>query len=110
MKPIKINGKDVPKVIRKKARRIVELHERKDILGLRALRDSSTNFEINIYHHSQGTDSYYHDTERQYYRWTEIEQLTESKLKEPNKYFAVVVLEYKPGVLFVKRSIDYKLN
>lgn len=109
MEPIKINGKEVPKVIRKKARRIVALHERKDIPGLRALRDSSTNFEIIIYHHSQGTDSYYHDTERRYYSWAEIEQMTDSKLKE-HKYFAVVVIEYKPGILFVKRSIDYKLN
>jgi hypothetical protein len=102
--PISINDKSVPKVIRRKAKLIAELWAKGKFDKLRALRDSSRSFDIQIYHHSQGTDSYYHDTEGRYYTWAQIEAMDARRL-DAGEHFSTVVIPYKAGIHFTKSSL-----
>ncbi|MGN7203937.1 hypothetical protein ACTHQF_06655 [Pedobacter sp. SAFR-022] len=104
MIPVSINDKSVPKVIRKKAKLIAELWKKNKIDKLRELRESSKNFGIHIYHHSQGTDSYYHDTEGRYYAWAQIEAMDLLRLNN-GEHFSTVVIPYKAGIHFIKSSL-----
>lgn len=111
MIPISINDKSVPKVIRRKAKLIAELWTKGKFDKLRELRDSSKNFGIHIYHHSQGTDSYYHDTEGRYYTWAQIEAMDLQRLNN-GEHFSTVVIPHKAGYFFHRSSLapDPSLN
>ena len=102
--PISINDKSVPKVIRKKAKLIAELWTKGKFDKLRELRDSSLNFRIYIYHHSQGTDSYFDDIEGRYYTWAQVEAMDSIRL-DAGQHFSTVVIPYKAGVIFHKSSL-----
>jgi len=71
---------------------------------LRALRDSTQNLQIQIYHHSQGTDSYFHDIEGRYYTWSDVESTTRAKT-EAGEHLMCVVMEYKPGRIFIRSTL-----
>jgi hypothetical protein len=105
MIPLSINDKSVPKVFRKRAKLVGELWAKRKIDKLRELRDSSRNFGIYIYHHSQGTDSYFHDIEGRYYTWGQIEAIDSQRLNN-GEMFSTVVIPYKPGVMFVSNSAN----
>jgi hypothetical protein len=103
--PVSINDKSVPKVIRRKAKLIAKLWANNKIDKLRQLRESSKNFSIYIYHHSQGTDSYFDDIEGRYYTWAQIEAMDAHKL-DAGEMFSTVVIPYKPGFFFSKSSLQ----
>jgi len=104
MKGLQININQAPKVIRKKAKQVLKLWKEFNVIKLRELRDSSTTVEINIYHHSMGTDSYFHDLGGKYYSWEKIESITAAKM-ESGKTVLTVVMPYKSGMLFHKSSL-----
>ena len=101
---VSINDKSIPKVFRKRAKLIGELWANGKFDKLRKLRDTSNNFGIHIYHHSQGTDSYYHDTEGRYYTWAEVEAMDARRL-DNGEMFSTVVIPYKAGIHFTKGSM-----
>jgi hypothetical protein len=103
MKAVEMNDPSIPKMVRRKMKLVMDLWKKHDLTRLRQVRDSSTNLKINIYHNSIGTDSYYHDTEKRYYRWDEVMKLADVSLKQGEKLMSVV-LPYKPGVMFVSNS------
>ncbi len=105
IKRISINHPSVPKYIKRQAKLVFDLWSKNKIEELRALRDSSKRLEINIYHHSAGTDSYYHDIEGRYYTWAEIQAINAKKL-DCGQYFSTVVIAHKEGVIFRKSSLS----
>lgn len=102
--PISINHSDVPKPLRNKAKLVRKLWKDFNVIKLREVRDSSKSVEINIYHHSLGTDSYYHDTEGTIYTWEQI-SLSSSLKMDNGETVITVVMPYRAGVLFYKSSI-----
>lgn len=111
MIPVSIKDKNVPKVFRKRAKLISELWAKGKFDKLRELRDSSRNFGIYIYHHSQGTDSYFHDAEGRYYTWAQIEAMDAQRLNNGDM-FSTVIIPYKAGIYFTKGSLapNHSLN
>jgi hypothetical protein len=95
---------DLPKPLRKKAKQVLKLWSAGKLHDLRALRDSTQNLQIQIYHHSQGTDSYFHDIEGRYYTWSEVESSPRAKT-EAGEHLMCVVMEYKPGRTFIRGSL-----
>ena len=104
MKGVKININQVPKVIRSKAKLVRKLWQEFNVIKLRELRDSSNTVEINIYHHSFGMDSYYHDVEGRYYTWAQLNSIAAAKM-ENGKTVLTVVMPYKSGIVFHKSSL-----
>jgi hypothetical protein len=102
--PVNINDTKVPKIFRKKAKLIAELWANNKIDKLRELRDNSISFGIYIYHHSHGTDSYYHDTEGRYYTWAQVESMDADRL-DKGEHFSTVIIPYKAGIHFTKSSL-----
>jgi hypothetical protein len=111
MIPVTIDDNKVPKVFRRKAKLIAELWANNKIDELRKLRDNSPNFRIHIYHHSHGTDSYFHDIEGRYYTWAQVEEMDARRLNN-GKHFSTVVIPYASGICFKKGSLspDPSLN
>jgi hypothetical protein len=105
MIPVSINDKSVSKVFRKKAKLIGELWANGKIDKLQELRDNSRNFGIYIYHHSQGTDSYYHDINGKYYTWAQVEVMDAKRLNN-GEHFSTVVIPYKADIHFRKSSLS----
>jgi hypothetical protein len=101
---VNITIKQLPEILLKKTKYIEKLWSKGDYHKIRLLRDSSKSIEILIYHHSAGTDSYFHDTEARYYSWEDIQVMSENKL-ENGENFMVVVMPYKSGVHFTKGSL-----
>lgn len=101
---VSMSNKKVPKAFKKKARLIAELWASNKIEKLRELRDSSTNFKIYIYHHSEGTDSYYDDITGKYFTWERVSAMDSAKL-ENGEHFATVVIPYRAGIIFTKSSL-----
>jgi len=102
--PISINHPDVPKPLRNKAKLVRKLWKNFNVIKLREVRDSSKSAEINIYHHSFGTDSYYHDLEGKIYTWEQIQESTNIKM-DAGLVVMTVVMPYRAGIVFYKSSI-----
>ena len=110
-KAIRLNDPGVPKVFRKKAKLVMRLLAANNIDGLRKLRDTSSSFGVELYFHSQGTDSYFYDGDGKYYTWKQVEARAAAKL-DNGDHFATAVIPFKSGVYFTKSSIapDISLN
>jgi hypothetical protein len=104
-KGLSITINQAPKVVRNKAKLVRKLWREGNLTKLRELRDLSKNMEIIIYHHSFGTDSYYHDIEGRYYTWNQIQHMSNTKL-DAGKTFLTVVMPYKSGIHFTKSSLS----
>lgn len=104
MIPTTFNDPSIPKSFKKKSKLVLTLWKNWKIEKLRALRDTSKDVDILIYHNSAGTDSYYHDKEGKYYTWEQVEAYSNAKLANDEKTI-VVVFPYKTGVCFQKSSI-----
>jgi hypothetical protein len=102
---VDINDRTVPKAFRKKAKQISRLLANNDIAKLKELRDSSKTFGIYIYHHSQGTDSYFDDIAGKYLTWDQVVARDAEKLNN-GEHFATVVIPYKAGIIFIKGSLS----
>jgi len=111
MIPISINDPKVPKDFRKHARQLAALCANLNIEKLRAFRERSKRYKVDIYHHSEGTDSYFHDVEGRYYTWSEVEAIDSLRMARGER-FSTIVLPYRAGIVFTKSSIlkDPSLN
>jgi hypothetical protein len=89
----------VPKLIRRKIALIEDLCKKRDVARLRQLRDNSKDLKIDLYHHSEGTASYFHDTEKRYYTELEITKRADEMLGK-GEWSISVVLPYKANILF----------
>ena len=100
-----INISQVPKVMRKKAKLIRKLWQDFNIIKLREVRDSTTSMKINIYHHSFGTDSYYHDIDGTYNTWDQL-HARYTDLIDKGENAITIVMPYRAGILFYKSSLS----
>lgn len=105
MIPVNINDRTVPRAFKKKVKQISRLLANKDVAKLKKLRDGSKNFGIYIYHHSQGTDSYFNDITGKYLSWDEVVSIDKDKLNK-GEHFATVVIPYRAGIVFYRSSLS----
>jgi len=104
-----MNTIEVPKIIRRKLAFIEDLCKKRDIPRLRQLRDYSRDLKIDIYHHSEGTESYYHDTEKRYYTEPEIAARADESLGK-GEWSISVVLPYKANIIFTSGMANAMKN
>ena len=99
----------MPKLVRRKVALIQDLCKKRDVPRLRQLRDNSKDLVIDIYHHSEGTLSYYHDTDKRYYTEQEITMRADEKLNK-DEWCISVVVPYKAGIVFTSGMANSMKN
>jgi len=67
---------------------------------LRQRRSRPNGVNVDIYHHSAGTDSYFCDVRKKYLRWKEVMSEADSKVA-CGQYLFTSVIEHKAGVHFI---------
>ncbi|TKC01230.1 hypothetical protein [Pedobacter cryotolerans] len=80
---------------------VTKLWSEGNIVKLREIRDSKCNLKLRIYHHSQGTDSYYCDLSSKYLTWAEVDDLAAKSLANGEKSMTIVI-PYKAGIFFTR--------
>ena len=106
---ITMDDPSVPKYFRKMSKLVLKLWKEHNINKLRQIRNSKSNLKLFIYHHSEGTDSYFCDKEARYFTWQQVEALANESLAKDEKSMTVV-LPYKSGVFFTRGSINQIKN
>lgn len=104
-----MNGVQMPKLIRRKVALIENLCKKRDVSRLRQLRDNSRDLKIDIYHHSQGTESYFHDTDKRYYTEPQIAERADEMLGK-GEWSISVVLPYKANIIFTSGMANAMKN
>ena len=99
----------MPKLIRRKLALIDDLCKKRDFARLRFLRDNSRDLKIDLYHHSEGTESYYHDSEKRYYTEKQIADRAD-KLLGKGEWQISVVLPYKANIIFTSGMANAMKN
>jgi len=74
---------------------------------LRERRQRPNGVNVDIYYHSVGTDSYYCDIRKRYFRWKEVMAEADTKVA-CGQYLFTAVIEHKPGVYFISSSTSPK--
>lgn len=103
--PISLNDPKVPKYFRKMSKLILKLWSERNIEKLRSIRDSKTNIKLRIYHHSEGTDSYFCDKRSRYFTWSEVDQEVNDETMK-GEYTMTLVMPYKSNVMFTRGSAN----
>lgn len=95
-----INDPSIPAWITAEIKTLVVLTHTHQVDLLRERRDNPKGINIDIYHHSAKTDSYFCDIRKRYFRWSEI--LEEADIKIAcGQYLFTSVIEYKADVHFI---------
>lgn len=105
LRPISINDPKVPKYFRKMSKLILKLWAERNIEKLREIRDSKTNIKLRIYHHSEGTDSYFCDKRSRYFTWAQVDQEVNDETSK-GEYTMTVVMPYKANIMFTRGSAN----
>ena len=104
-----VDPKEIPLVVKNKLLLIDVLTKMRDVPALRALRDKSTDIKIGLYHHSEGTLSFYNDQEKRYYTEQQIIKAADESLKK-GEWLINVVIPYKANVVFTSGSANLMKN
>jgi hypothetical protein len=90
----------IPAWIDAEVKTLIVLTNTHNVEKLRERRANPKGVNVDIYHHSAGTDSYFCDVRKRYLRWREI--LAEADMKIAcGQYLFTAVIEYKEGLHFI---------
>jgi len=76
---------------------------------LRERRANPRGVNVDLYHHSDGFDSYFCDIRKRYFTWKQVMQEAEQKIA-CGQYLYTAVIEYKEGIHFVSSATDPNPN
>jgi hypothetical protein len=94
----------IPAWIEAEAKHLVVLTATHNVEKLRERRRPH-GINVDIYHHSEGTDSYFCDVRRRYFRWAEV--IEEASIKIAcGQYLYTSVIEYQKNIHFIVSYCD----
>jgi len=102
-----IDDPSIPAWIAKETIVLAIMTETHNVEMLRDRRDHPRGVNVDIYHHSAGTDSYFCDSRKKYMRWSEIMEEADIKIG-CGQYLFTSVIEYKAGVHFISSKTSPK--
>lgn len=94
---------------------LIALTEAHNLEKLRERRANPKGVQVQIYHHSKGTDSYFCDVHKSYITWKQLNEEANQKvaygqLGTPVVYLYTAIIEYKEGVHFVSTLTKSKIK
>ena len=99
----------IPAWIQAEIQHLATLTASHNIAKLRERRERPQGFNLDIYHHSEGTDSYFCDIRKRYVTWKQITTEADQKIA-CGQYLYTAVIEYKEGIHFVSGLTQSKIK